>query len=72
MDLTVSSVMAGLMFGLIGIWLFREGKKRVNFYLIFIGIVIMVFPYFVDGDWLPWAVGIMLCFAARFFWNRSI
>ena len=52
--------MASLIFGIFGIYLFRLGKKRSHGLLIGISIALMIYPYFIDSEWLVWAVGIAL------------
>jgi hypothetical protein len=60
-DFSIGSLIAALVFGVIGLWMFREGKRRTNYQFVFIGIALMIYPYFVSGAWLNWAVGIALC-----------
>ena len=70
MDLSidVSSLMAGFIFGVIGLWMWREGRRRENDYLPWIGVALMIYPYFVDGAKLNWGIGIILCIVAYNVW----
>ena len=70
MDFNLYSIFAGLIFGVIGLSLFRQGKKNSNMLVLIIGILMMGFPYFIDTVWVEWCVGIGLCFAAKAVWNR--
>ena len=62
MDLSL--LFCGFVFGVIGVWMFRQGKKNANITAIVIAIALMVYPYFVSNIWLAWLIGIALCFFA--------
>jgi hypothetical protein len=59
---------AGFIFGVIGFWLFREGKRRIDYQILFIGIGLMVYPLFVSNDWMVWIIGCGLCAWAYSVW----
>jgi len=63
------TIAAGLIFGIIGFWLFRIGRKNQNRPIIFIGIAMMVYPYFIEGRVLNWVIGIFLSCAAYYYWT---
>jgi multisubunit Na+/H+ antiporter MnhE subunit len=67
-DFSVSGLIAGFVFGVIGLWMFKEGKRRVNYTVVFISIALMIYPYFVPGAWLTWIVGGGLCGLAYYYW----
>lgn len=60
MDFSASYILAGILFGIIGLLIFKEGKKRTIAELYFIGIALMIYPYFITHDVLVWVVGIAL------------
>ena len=62
MDLSL--LFCGFVFGVIGVWMFRQGKKNANVTAIVIAIALMIYPYFVSNIWLAWLIGISLCFIA--------
>ncbi|PIS11980.1 MAG: hypothetical protein COT73_01020 [Bdellovibrio sp. CG10_big_fil_rev_8_21_14_0_10_47_8] len=62
------SLAAGFIFGVIGLWMFREGRRQDNDYTPWIGVALMIYPYFVDGAKLNWGLGIVLCFLAYRLW----
>jgi hypothetical protein len=66
MDFSPSGLFAGFVFGVIGIWLFRKGKKEAEFDFIFIGLALMVYPYFTKGPWGDWGIGAALCSLAYY------
>jgi hypothetical protein len=68
MDFTPSSLLAGLLFGAIGIWVFREGKRRLNFVTPLIGIGLMSYTLFTSGPLADWGVGLLLCVLAYALW----
>ncbi len=63
-----SALIASLIFGIIGIWIFREGKRNGQFGLMVVGAGLMIYPYFVQGSYLTWGVGIAGCFLAKLIW----
>ena len=67
MNFSISSLIAGLVFGLIGWWLFSQGRKRTNNYFVVIGLLLMVYPYFTKGPLADWGVGSVLCGFAYYF-----
>ncbi len=48
---------AGLLFSAVGLYYFRAGKKMGAAPLLILGIVLMVFPYFVSNDIALWLIG---------------
>ena len=70
LDFSVSGLISSFIFGVIGLYLFKEGRKRTNFHVLIIGIVLMVYPYFTHGLLQDWGVGVVLCYAAYHFWDR--
>ena len=61
-DISLSSIFAGFVFGVIGLYLLRAGKKYANVWHIVLGFTLMVYPYLVSGAWMTWAMGIVLVF----------
>lgn len=68
-DISISGIMAGFIFGVIGWWLFREGKKRAQPRVLAVGLLLMIYPYFTSSPKADWGIGILLCGAAYYFWN---
>ncbi|MGE4134037.1 MAG: hypothetical protein AB7F86_20540, partial [Bdellovibrionales bacterium] len=61
-----ATLLAGFVFGVFGNYLYRAGRKRVNYRWVGAGIAMMVYPLFVTNPWLCWLVGLALCGAAYF------
>lgn len=72
MNLSISGIFAGLIFGIIGFWLMKEGKKRANIPVIFIGVLMMAYSYFTSSPLADWGIGLALCGAGHYFWNNAI
>lgn len=62
MNFSVSSLLAGFVFGVFGFWAVREGKNSGNFQQILLGIVMIVYTYFVDNMYLEWGLGAALLY----------
>ncbi|MGZ3770735.1 MAG: hypothetical protein ACXVCP_06130 [Bdellovibrio sp.] len=69
MNFSVSSLIAGLIFSVVGFWLFKEARRRANLELVVISIVMMIYPMFTSGPWQDWGVGIGLCLLAKYRWE---
>lgn len=65
----MSSLLAGFIFGIIGLYVFRHGKKNSYMTLVVLGLVLMIYPYFVDGAFLNWGIGSAIC--AWIFYNKE-
>ncbi len=64
MDFTLSNILSGLIFGGVGLWLFREAKRFSNLYLMVIALALMIYPYFSNSVWMDWGGGLALCWLA--------
>jgi hypothetical protein len=58
--ISASQIIGGLIFGVVGLYLFRWGKRNQNFWHMILGMGLMIYPYFVTNDWLIWIVGFAL------------
>lgn len=68
LDLSLSSILASLLFSGIGFWLLGEARRRGDFRFMFIALGLMLYSYFTKGPWLDWGVGFALCAAAWKIW----
>jgi Na+/proline symporter len=64
------ALVGGFLFGIVGIWLFRKGKRETNHKVMVIGIILMVYPLFTTGALTTWAVGASLCGFA-YYWKDN-
>jgi hypothetical protein len=62
MDLSFSSLMAGLTFGSMGFYFIKRGKQKAEPRVALLGAVLLVFPYFLENIYLVWALGVGLIF----------
>jgi Na+/phosphate symporter len=67
-DITFSGVASSLIFSGIGLWMFREGKRKNELKVVFIGMALMVYSYFTHGPLQDWGVGAALCGLAYYIW----
>ena len=67
MNFSVSSIFANIFFSVIGMWLFREGKKRSNLKLVVIAVLLMTYSYFTANAYWDWGIGAGLCAAAYYY-----
>lgn len=61
LDFSPTALICGLLFGVIGVYVFRHGKKTLNYSLIFVSILMMCYTAFIHVWWQHWTVGIILC-----------
>ncbi|MBF0122372.1 MAG: hypothetical protein HQL21_03050 [Candidatus Omnitrophica bacterium] len=62
------SLLGSFVFSVIGFYAFLNGKKEASWKRMFLGILLMVYPYFVPGVLATWLVGFGLC-ALLYFWK---
>jgi hypothetical protein len=59
--------MSSFIFGVVGFYLMKEGKKNLNFAWVAIGIVLMIYTIFVPNDWGKWIAGFALSGIAYYY-----
>jgi len=59
-NLTISNILAGLIFGTIGFVAFMYGKKQSQLKPMIVGAVLMAYPYFVTNTIVLYSVGVVL------------
>ena len=64
MNLSVSGIAAGLLFGTVGLYYLRIGKREAIVACSVIGVAMMAYPYFIENEVLLWGVGCALWFMA--------
>jgi hypothetical protein len=69
LDISISGVVSGLLFGIIGMWMIGRARKKKDFRLITISFGLMFYPYFTRGPWQDWGAGIALCGIAFYIWD---
>ena len=62
-------IIGGIIFSIIGWYAFWHGKREKSWRPMVIGIVLMVYPYFISNIFLAFAIGIALT-AALYFWRE--
>lgn len=67
-DISLSSLAAGFVFGVIGFWLFKEGRRRAEIKIALVGVTMMAYSYFTSSPAADWGIGIALCGLAYFWW----
>jgi hypothetical protein len=60
MNFSLSSILAGLLFGGWGLVLLKKGKSEGHIPHILIGLTLMIYPYFFENDFLLWGAGVGL------------
>jgi len=63
------ALVAGFIFGVIGLWIFNRGRKNSNIRQVLIGLAIMIYPVFVGSAIWTWAIGILICGYAYYEWE---
>lgn len=60
MSFNAYNLLAGLIFGAIGWGAYRYGRRLERWKPVAIGLVLMLYPYFVTNPWLMWFAGVAL------------
>ena len=66
---SLAYILGSLFFGLVGWAAWRYGKKQEKPTTKWIGLALMVYPYFFSQTWLMMTVGVALC--AGIFFDRG-
>ena len=61
-------LIGAVLFGIVGLIAFRLGRKGDKPRTLWIGVVLMFYPYAVSNTWALWAIGCALC--AGLWWDR--
>lgn len=56
-------IVGSIVFGLIGLAAFRNGRKNSRPRTLWIGVALMFYPYAISRTWLMYLVGVALCAA---------
>ncbi len=56
----MGQLVSGFLFGSIGFVAFMYGKRQASFMAMLIGVLLMVYPYFVANTLAAYAIGILL------------
>jgi hypothetical protein len=62
-----ANLFGALIFGVIGLAAFLYGKKQAKMGPLVIGLLLMIYPYFIEETWILWAIGAALTVAIFFF-----
>jgi hypothetical protein len=57
-NFSAANLIGGLVFGSIGFVAFMYGKRMDLWKPMFIGLALMIYPYFISSDLLLWSAGI--------------
>jgi hypothetical protein len=68
---SVSNLIGGFLFSGVGFVAFRYGKKMSLLWPMVIGVLLMVYPYFVGSTILLYGAGCALCAMLYFLRERS-
>ncbi len=67
---TPANLLGALIFGTIGMGAFMWGKRKATIPPLVLGLLLMVYPYFVTETWLMYAVGALLT-GGLFVWKEE-
>lgn len=57
MDFSLGNLAAGFFFGVWGVYAVKRAKSEGRFTPLVLGLLLLVFPYFVDTAWIAWVIG---------------
>ncbi len=66
-DLDPYSILAGFIFSTIGMGAFTYGRKLDLWQPRAIGLVLLIYPYFISNAWLLWGLGVGLLILLWFY-----
>ena len=60
MDFSPMLILAWIVFGILGFYVFRNGKRNSNPWHFALGLALMCYPYVTTTTWITWLVGCVL------------
>ncbi len=54
-------IVGAILFGLVGLWAFRAGKRAGRPRTRWLGVALMLYPYAVPQTWLLYLIGTVMC-----------
>lgn len=66
MEVDIWSLLLGLVFGSIGVGYCIYGKKKSNAVVRYVGVALMIFPYFIDNNLAVLVTGLVLMAVPKF------
>ena len=64
---TPGSLFGAILFGAIGMGAFVYGKRRGLAKPMIIGVILMVYPYFISDGWIVFLIGAVMCYLLYLF-----
>ena len=64
-------IAGAILFGIVGLIVFRRGRRAKQSNLLWIGLALMLYPYAVSQTWLLWALGVALTGFAYWSWSAG-
>jgi len=65
-NFTIPGIFALILFGSVGLAAFVYGKKQALMRPLILGVILMVYPYFIAESWLLYLIGVILTLALFF------
>lgn len=62
MNFTPSAIFAGFIFGVLGMYFLKRGKNEAELPLFAVGLILVIYPYFVENVFLLWGIGVGLVY----------
>lgn len=62
------TLVGGLIFGILGIWMFRKGRRENNRKVLWVGVALMVYQSFTLEPAPIWGIGLLLA-ALGYYWS---
>lgn len=63
-NFSISTLIAGFIFGVIGMYMIKRAKSEAHVPYFIIGLVLLIYPYFIENVFLVWGLGAGLVFLA--------
>ncbi len=67
MNFSFGSLVGSMLVSGVGIVFFKYGRKRSDSVFVIVGVVMMIYPYFVSDFW--WMLGIAAAMSAFLYWR---
>ena len=60
MNLSPGNLVAGVVFGIFGLYIYRQSRRDVNLKRTILAVTLFIYPFFIEKEWVTWIIGTVL------------
>jgi uncharacterized membrane protein len=56
-NINPAELFIGFVFSVFGFYFYKQGRKNINYAWVFIGLILIIYPYFISNFWWEFLIG---------------